>query len=70
MMKTIEEAKREAVENTILANKAKLETEGLSLTAEQYNSLGQTYKLYALCIAVGLTHNNLKSTLNDMELTL
>lgn len=69
-MKTIEEAKKEAAEKTILDAKMKMESGGLSLTAEQYNSLGQTYKLYALCLAVGLTHNNLKSILNDMELTL
>lgn len=69
-MKTIEEAQMEAKVTTILANKEKLEQDGITLTAEQYRSLGQTYKLYALCIAVGLTHNNLKATLNDMNVML
>ncbi|MBQ0020215.1 MAG: hypothetical protein KBT39_06800 [Bacteroidales bacterium] len=69
-MISIQEAQIAARNEAILANKGKLEQEGLVITAEEYNSLGSTYKLYVLALATKLTHNQLKSVLNELNVSL
>lgn len=69
-MQTIEEAQKEARNKAILEAKKKLESDGLVISAEEYNALGATYKLYVASLALKLNHNTLKMALNDMNVQL